>query len=153
YRGLKIHNQRVHCSKNAVSVSSDKSFSCPLCPNTIFKKQSRLSRHETFKHSNYNIPPKNLLIPSSAYIAEAKNVLVYLIQSRLKLHIKHTGLQTVSAPFKNWEHRIYEHGQRSEVILVSETSNDSQLNLEQPEMIIIWKKCVINDEDGNRTET
>ena len=61
---------------------------------------------------------------------------------------------------ENWGRRIFEHGQRSEVILVSETtlssttSNNKSLRIspERPEMIITWKKHEINDKGGNKSE-
>ncbi|CAG8737363.1 30749_t:CDS:1, partial [Gigaspora margarita] len=68
-----------------------------------FKNKSGLSYHETHKYSNYNIPSKSISILSGTYITEAKNVLVYLIKSHLKLNIKHTGLQTVLVPFSEPE--------------------------------------------------
>ncbi|PKY59998.1 hypothetical protein RhiirA4_483216 [Rhizophagus irregularis] len=168
-------------------------------------KEDGWSRHETFKHHNYNTPSGNLINLSNNHINEVKNTLIYLIQSRLKLHAKHTGPQTISAPFtesefvsifrnnikrysichqtytcrfggydaynvltnifnqENWGRRVFKHGQRPEVILVSgsassslipstKSNNSLQINPENPEMIIIWKKYEINDEDGNKSE-
>ncbi|CAG8762688.1 1452_t:CDS:1, partial [Cetraspora pellucida] len=46
--------------------------------------------------------------------------------------------------------RIYEHGQRSEVVLISESN--ILLNNKNPEMIIIWQKRIINDEGRNKSE-
>ncbi|CAG8446797.1 13329_t:CDS:1 [Cetraspora pellucida] len=60
---------------------------------------------------------------------------------------------------ENWGRRIYEHGQSSEVVLVPESTasnnklhNSNQLNFKKPEMNIIWKRRVINDEAGNKFE-
>ncbi|CAG8542890.1 22158_t:CDS:1, partial [Gigaspora rosea] len=61
------------------------------------KKKSGWSHHETLKHFDYNIPSKNLLTLPDTHINKTKNILVYLIQSRLKLHSKHSGPQTISA--------------------------------------------------------
>ncbi|CAG8808972.1 13331_t:CDS:2 [Gigaspora margarita] len=178
-----------------MNINNTDSFLCSFCDDKEFKASKYItkdgwSRHETYKHFNYNTPSKNLSILSDTHLSEIKNVLVYLIQSRLKLHMKHSGQQTVLAPLtesefvsifqnhikrysichqkyicrfggydaystltnifnqENWGRRIYEHGQRSKVVLVSEVTN-SQLN---SEMIIVWKKHIINDEDGNKSE-
>ncbi|CAG8590100.1 9164_t:CDS:1 [Cetraspora pellucida] len=65
----------------------------------MFKKKSRWSHHETLKYSNYNIPSADFFTFSDFHINEVKDTLVYLIQSRLKLHTKFAGQQTISAPF------------------------------------------------------
>ncbi|RIB25008.1 hypothetical protein C2G38_2167064 [Gigaspora rosea] len=82
---------------NTTNISSNELFLCPLCPNKPFKKKSGWSHHETLKHFDYNIPSKNLLTLPDTHINKTKNILVYLIQSRLKLHSKHSGPQTISA--------------------------------------------------------
>ena len=38
-RALKIHQRRVHYSKRTIHVSSSEFFSCPLYPNTKYKKK------------------------------------------------------------------------------------------------------------------
>ncbi|CAG8748339.1 17873_t:CDS:1, partial [Cetraspora pellucida] len=137
---------------------------------------------------------------SDIHISKIEATLVYFIQSCLKLHMKHTGQQTISASLtelefvsifqghikqysicqqkytcifsgynaydtlanifnqKNWRRQIYEHGQRTEVIQVSESTillalDNSKLNLKDPEMIVIWKKHVINDNNENKSES
>ncbi|CAG8488219.1 15542_t:CDS:1 [Cetraspora pellucida] len=203
HHGLKIHYQSMHHRKKTINISNE-FFSYPLCPNTMFKKKSEWSRHETLKHSNYNIPSADFFTLSDFHINEVKDTLVYLIQSHLKLHTKFAGQQTISAPLtklafvsifqnnincysicqqkytcrfggfdayntlanifnqENWRRRIYEHGQKSEVVLVSDSTvllasnnklhNSCHLNFEKPEIIIIWKKKIINNKDGNKFE-
>ncbi|CAG8741434.1 8521_t:CDS:2 [Cetraspora pellucida] len=184
--GLKIHYQKVHCSKKIINISSNNVFSCPLCPNTIFKKKSGWSRHETLRHFNYNILPTNLFTLSDIHINEVKDTLVYLIQSspltesafvsifqnninrysicQQRYECSFSGYDaynTLANIFnqENWGRRIYEHGQSSEVVLVPESTasnnklyNSNQLNFKKPEMNIIWKRRVINDEAGNKFE-
>ena len=54
-------------------------FRYRLYVTQLDRKSDGWSRHETFKHSNYNIPSGNLLILSDDHINEVKNTLVYLI--------------------------------------------------------------------------
>ncbi|RIB13606.1 hypothetical protein C2G38_2197387 [Gigaspora rosea] len=95
-RGLRIHQRVFH------QTTTTNSFSCPLCPHSSFKSKSGWSRHETLKHDNYNIPKHFNELPQD-HINEIKAALVYLIRSCLKLHSKHSGLQTISSPLTESE--------------------------------------------------
>ncbi|RIB30369.1 hypothetical protein C2G38_2152857 [Gigaspora rosea] len=193
-RGLHIHQRVVH------QATTTNSFSCPLCPHSSFKSKSGWSRHENLKHDSYNIPKHFNELPQD-HINETKAALVYLIRSRLKLHSKHSGLQTISSPLTesefvcifqdhikrysfcrqryicyfggydaydtlshifnetNWGRRIFEHGQWSEVMLVPDSAspvmctkslrNSLRVNPKNPEMIIMWEKKEIYDNEEN----
>ncbi|RIB10378.1 hypothetical protein C2G38_2206311 [Gigaspora rosea] len=143
-RGLHIHQKAVHQTNTKSEL-----FLYPHC-SCAYKTKGSLCRHETFKHYNYNIPGDFFKLPQN-HINEKKASLVYLIRSRLMLHSNHSGPQSVSSPMTESEF--------SEVVLVSNSPRSTknikplrssfQINPEIPEMIIIWEKKKINDEEGN----
>ncbi|CAG8736914.1 2698_t:CDS:2, partial [Gigaspora rosea] len=153
-RGLHIHQKAVHQTNTKSEL-----FLCPHCSHA-YKTKGGLCHHETFKHYNYNIPGDFFKLPQN-HINKKKASLVYLIRSRLMLHSNHLGPQSVSSPMTESEFskKVFEHSQWSEVVLVSNSPRSMknikplrssfQINPEIPEMIIIWEKKKINDEEGN----
>ncbi|CAG8828058.1 898_t:CDS:2, partial [Racocetra persica] len=75
-----------HQTKNHSQISSSvhSRIFCKLCPKKSYKSQAGLSRHETIVHSHYNIPQTRLIPQLPEAIIEFKNILVHMIQTKLK---------------------------------------------------------------------
>ncbi|CAG8826130.1 22484_t:CDS:1, partial [Racocetra persica] len=53
-----------------------------------YKSQAGLSHHETIVHSHYNTPRTGLIPQPPEAIIEFKNILVHMIQTKLKTSIQ-----------------------------------------------------------------
>ncbi|KAF0400946.1 hypothetical protein F8M41_009501 [Gigaspora margarita] len=99
-RGLRIHWQRTHQSKNTQNFASTNSrIFCVLCPRKSYKNQKGLNHHEAIVHSHYNTPQAELISQPSEAISEFRSILVYIIQTKLKTSAKEAGQQIITIPY------------------------------------------------------
>ncbi|CAG8515012.1 11357_t:CDS:2, partial [Dentiscutata heterogama] len=99
-RGLRLYWQRVHQNKNSnysnqthTNTSICSCVFCVLCPKKSYKNQKGLSRYETIVHSHYNTPRAGLIPQPLEVIIEFKNILIYMIQIKLKTSAKEARQQ------------------------------------------------------------
>ncbi|CAG8715994.1 5488_t:CDS:1, partial [Gigaspora rosea] len=101
-KGLQLHWQRIHQSKNnnsiQISTSTYSHVFCKLCPKKSYKNKQGLSRHETVVHSHYNIPRAGLTPQPPEAINEFKDTLVHMIQTKLKISTREVGRQVIMIP-------------------------------------------------------
>ncbi|CAG8676853.1 17614_t:CDS:2, partial [Gigaspora rosea] len=160
--------RRLHIHQKAVHQTNTKSelFLCPHC-SRAYKTKGGLCRHKTFKHYNYNIPgPQSVSSPmtESEFVCTFQNHIQRYSICQQKYICRFEGYDAYDTLVHilnnaNWGKRVFEHGQWSEIVLVSNSLRSTknikplrssfQINPETPEMIIIWKKKKINNEKGN----
>ncbi|CAG8840317.1 20416_t:CDS:1, partial [Racocetra persica] len=64
-----------------------------------YKSQAGLSRYETIVHSHYNISRTGLIPQPPEAIIEFKNILVHMIQTKLKISIQQVEQQVIMIPY------------------------------------------------------
>ena len=84
--------------KHNSTTQSNNCVTCILCPKKVYKSNQGLRWHEAIQHQYYNTPPSNHLVFPQQHINEVKEILVYLIQTRLKINTTDAESQCISIP-------------------------------------------------------